>query len=277
MTDRGQDETKRLPARRRQRGSALLIVLWAMVGLSVIGARLLATGRSDLQIAANLEGAARAELAADGAIQHSIALLLSPEDAPPGRHWQWTTDGVSLDVTVEDLSGRINPNKASPELLLALLRAAGVVSGSDSLVAAIVDWRSAGPTPQIDPARLIPYRAAGLTSGPPGLPFRSIDELGAVLGMTPARLALLRPHLTVWSESEPNPAAADPVVKAALDAVGAGRAGAAGTPRPVQLVNLSATAVTKQGARFTRRCDVMVDTAVPGGTWRILTWETPNA
>ena len=43
---------------RHQRGFALLLVLWAMVLLSLIGARIAACGRAEAQLAANVRDAA---------------------------------------------------------------------------------------------------------------------------------------------------------------------------------------------------------------------------
>ena len=69
----------------------------------------------------------------------------------------------------------------------------------------------AGPHPSPHGAKAAQYRAAGMTYGPPGRPFENLDELGYVLGMTKPLLAALKPHLTLWSTSDPDPAAADAV------------------------------------------------------------------
>jgi general secretion pathway protein K len=59
---------------------------------------------------------------------------------------------------------------------------------------------------------LAEYQAAGLDYRPPGAPLETLDELGRVLGMTPAILATIRPYLTLYGPPQPNPATADPIV-----------------------------------------------------------------
>lgn len=71
----------------RDRGFALLIVLWAVVLLALLATRLMAAGRTELQLSANLRGAAEAEAAADGAVQEAMFHLLNPSDA-------WRADGA---------------------------------------------------------------------------------------------------------------------------------------------------------------------------------------
>jgi general secretion pathway protein K len=63
---------------------------------------------------------------------------------------------------------------------------------------------------------LAEYGAAGLDYGPPHAPLERLDELGRVLGMTPAVLAAMKPHLTLFGPPDPSAATIDPVVAAAL-------------------------------------------------------------
>lgn len=264
----------RRAGRNGERGFALLIVLWAVALLALIGTRLTAGGRTEAQLASNLRAAAVAEAAADGAVHEAAFHLL---DAPDRR---WPADdqpralrvgAVPVVVRVRDEAGRINPNTAPPELLDALLRAVGADSRAAArLAAAIADWRFPGVQKHPNGAKAPEYRAAGLDYGPPGAPFRSIDELGAVLGMTPELLARLRPHLTVAAEGEPDPARADPVVLAALRALGGGQLPDGDEdPGAARAVTVTATAAPA-GARFTRRATLRLDQ----GQWRILTWDT---
>ena len=120
---------------------------------------------------------------------------------------------------VNELARRIevNPSTASPLLLEALLR----VTGSDPdnarrLATAISEWVGSASTPRPQEAMMAEYRAAGLDYGPPSGPVESLSELGRVLGMTPAVLRAIRPHLTLYGPPEPNAATSDPIVAAAL-------------------------------------------------------------
>src|SRR5262245_28502086 len=176
-------------ANRRNDGFALIIVLWTLVLIAFIVGHVTANGRTEVRIAGNMVAEATAEAADDGAIVAAIFNLLDPN--PDQR---WPLDGSPHELTIgtsrvmirlQDESGRINPNSASPELLEALLR----VTGSDQetahqLTTAIGEWVGlAGAGAQL-PGQPAAYRAAGLDYGPPGAPLESLDELGRVLGMT---------------------------------------------------------------------------------------------
>src|SRR5207237_1600440 len=84
------------------------------------------------------------------------------------------------------------------------------------LAAAIAEWvGTAAPGHSAEDATT-DYAEAGLDYAPPRQPMETLDELARVLGMTPAVLSAIRPHLTVYGPRAPDPAAADPTVAAAL-------------------------------------------------------------
>lgn len=267
----------RLPSPRQQGGFALLLVLWTMVLLSLIGSRIAATGRTEAQLAANIRDAAVTEAAADGAVQDAAFHLLAAPPRPwpaAGIEGSLVLPGVATTVRVESEEGRVNPNLASAELLGALLRAAGSDTQSAAAVAAaIVEWRfpgaSAGPAMRA-------YQAAGLAYGPPGAPFRNLGELAAVRGMTPALLAALTPHLSLFATGDPDAGDADPVVLAAMQAA-TGRA-----PRPERggappsVVRVTATAAGPNGTRFVRRAVLALNRQAAEPV-RVLGWEAPGA
>ena len=183
----------------REGGFALLVVLWSLALLALLGTHVVATGRSEVQLAANLRGAAAAEAAADGALFQAVFHLLDPS---PRRWWP---DGVSREIAlpggaaatvrVESEQGKVNPNLAPAPLLQALLLPLGVEPrAAASLAASILDWRTAGQRPRPDGAKEPQYRAAGRDYAPPGRPFESLDELGLVTvaaGSLPAGEAAL--------------------------------------------------------------------------------------
>ena len=95
------------------------------------------------------------------------------------------------------------------------------------------------------------YRAAGLPYGPPGTPFQSVDELADVLGMTPALFARLAPHLTVFTDGDPDLSTRDPVVSSALRDI----SGAVDDTSNIQdtgdaVLRIAATAAAPDGARL---------------------------
>jgi general secretion pathway protein K len=256
-----------------ERGFALLIVLWTMVLLALVATRVAASGRTEAQVTANLRGAAVAGMAADAAVHEAIFHLLARGAGrwAPAGHWRVAFQGTKVAVEVEDLAGRVNVNAAPPDLLSALLDVLGVAPDqAASLAAAILDWRTPGQRPRPHGAKAPEYREAGRGYAPPGAPFRDVGELGEVLGMTPALLARLRPHVTVWGGGDLDPAFADPVVRAALEALGRGGAARGGTDE--MLVAITAEATGPGGSRFARHAIVEIAPDPRGKPWRILAW-----
>lgn len=260
-----------------ERGFALIIVLWSVVLLTLIVTGLAATGRTEVQLASNLRAAAVAEAAADGAVHEAIYRLLDPQRPWPADNAERVLQvpGATVLVQVVDDAGKLNPNRASPELLAGLMRRLDVGAGPATQVArAIVDWRDPG-----DPARpreliAAQYRAAGRSYGPPGAPLLSLDELGAVLGMTPELLDRLTPYLSVLTDIPTDPALALPALRQAM-------ADASGPPRPVprrppRNVTITAQAAGTAGAQFTRRASVRLGNGPKEPLFLIQVWEAPG-
>jgi general secretion pathway protein K len=262
---------------RSQRGFALLIVLWSIVLLALLATQITAAGRSELQLAANLREAASAEAAADGGVFMAVFHVL---DAPPGR---WDADGsihetsqgrFRLQVRIEDENGKINPNDAPQDLLAALLSAEGADPASQSIAHAIVDWRFPGDAQ----AKAQQYRSAGRNVAPEGRPFRSVAELGNVLGMTPELLARIAPHLSVYADSTVDYARADPVVQSVLRLTSGGPPPAAPGPSPPPTVaTITSEATDARGGRFVRRAVVAFASDAAGRLFRTLTWQNGPA
>jgi general secretion pathway protein K len=246
----------------RQRGFALLIVLWSVALLALIGTRITAAGHAETRLATNLRAQAVAEAAADGAAYEALYHFLD------GSAKHWPADGQArriklpqavADVTMVDESRKISLNGSSLPLLSGLLHALGLERHLAAvLTARIGDWRTPSQGPSPLGAKGPEYLAAGRDWGPPDQPFRSIDELGMVLGMTPDVLARLRPYVSPWIQSSPSVAGSDPVVRAALT-----EAAASGLPpqafdEPATLT-IVAVAAGNGGGRFTRRMVVRMN------------------
>ena len=260
-------------------GFALLLVLWSLVLLSLLVTQLTASGRSEAQLALNLRTNAATEAAADGAVREAVFHLIDGSAAhwpANGQPHDIRVAGTRVTVRIDSEAGRINPNTAQPELMAALLHAAGAdTQTARSVATAMVDWRFPGDQPRQGGAKLPQYRAAGRDYGPPGAPFESLDELGLVLGMTPELLGRMMPHLTLHHEGDPNPAAADPVVLAALrEALGT-------LPATAQRIDettvaITATALGENNSRFVRRAVVRIGAGRGNASlYEVLSWSAP--
>jgi general secretion pathway protein K len=264
---------------RRSRGFALLIVLWTLVLIAFLVAHITASGRTEIRIADNLIDNAVARTAADGAISAAIFNLSNPR--PEQR---WPLDGAlrplavgdsRVELRLEDEASRINPNLASPLFLQALLQTLGVTPQiAQRLAGAIAEWVGSAQDPRPPEAVLADYRAAGLDYQPPGAPLESLDELGRVLGVTPAVLAALRPHLSLYAPAEPSRRSSDTVVAAALaTATQSGEAATPTEPTPPDVVTARITAVASGPgkARIERVAVVRIGASLANG-YAILAW-----
>ena len=271
----------RAPAGRgRDEGFALLIVLWMLVLTSFLVAMIAGSGRTELRITGNLVANGAAAAAADGAIYQAIFNSIDPRP-----ELRWPLDGsihefaigdCVVDVRLQDEAARINPNLASPELLEALLRAIGRdPESARQLALAIGEWIGNTNSAQPKAAVLADYRQSGRDYAPPGAPLESLDELGGVIGMTPATLAALRPHLSLFAPAQPNPARADPIVAAALEVVArAGVSASALTSQPSdnRTVRITVIAHGPSNAVATHTAIVKVGPAQAGG-YAVVAWD----
>lgn len=259
----------RRPRQAHPRGFALLMVLWIVALLALLGTRLVANGRSETRIAATLRDSAVAEAAADGAIPAAVFHLLAP--APQG----WAVDGqphrlrlgaAEVVVRITDERWKVPLNGAPVALLQALLQELGTDAHSAAALAQrMQDWRSDADAA----AHLLPYRAAGRAWGPPGAPFRSIDDLALLLGMTPPLLQRLRPHVTVFAEGLPAATTPDATVARALARLAEAGMQLAAVDGP-RVLRIRADS-RSGGARFRREAVVRL---VPDGAapYRVLDW-----
>jgi general secretion pathway protein K len=243
-----------------QQGFALLVVLWSVVFLAFLMTQILAGSRTAISLASNLRAAAQARAADDGAIDEAIfhALATGRDNWPPdGAPHLLTIGGLGVSLRIETLAGRVNPNIASGALLAGLLHAAGEPGNTAAQLAQnILDWRSPAASLQAAAALADTYRAAGLPYGPPATQFADLDQLSDVLGFTPALLAALKPHLSLYQPGDPDPKVADPIVRQAIafaDATNPIGTGSEGAPA----IRITACAVGP--ARTCRNAAVSLD------------------
>ncbi len=191
--------------RQHQHGIALVLVLWAVALLTVIAGGFAFSMRTSSLLARNQAASAQAEALADAGIQRAIYELLKPLNDVQrwkgnGETHRWEFSGTNIDITLQDISGKIDLNSASDDLLRGLLKSAGLSDEkSDALLDAILDWRDADKLRRLNGAEENDYRAAGMKYMPANAPFTTVDELRRVLGMTPELYARLEDSLTVDS------------------------------------------------------------------------------
>ena len=190
---------------RDQQGIALIIVLWITTLLMLIASSFIYAMRTDINIVANSMARARLEAAADAAVQRGIMEMLKPPQLPN----RWTTDGVvqpwnfqgvAVDVSMTDESGKIDINTAADVLLRGLLLSQGLKDEEAAAVTdAILDWRDPDSLKRLRGAEETEYLAAGYSYKPANAAFQSIEELRLVIGMTPELFDKVAPLITIYS------------------------------------------------------------------------------
>ncbi len=188
----------------RQRGIALVVVLWLVVLLTVIGASHARNMRIETSLAFNHVSTARARALAEAGINRAIMELFVSDTTTrwplDGTARQIQLDSGNVNIAILDASGLLDLNKADAAQLEAVLKAAGAEEAlSQELTDAILDWRDKDQLRRLHGAEDNDYRHAGLNWGARDGLFASIDELRYVLGMTHELFERLAPYLTIHS------------------------------------------------------------------------------
>lgn len=189
----------------RQRGVALVLVMWVGVILTVVASSFILERRTETMVVMNSVALARAEAAANAGVSRAILEAYRTDNPPErwkrdGTPYEWQYNGVPLRVEMRDESAKIDINTASEALLRGLLLSTGLADEEATrLLDAIIDWRDADSLKRPSGAEESDYRAAGLAYRPGNAPFQATEELQLVLGMRPELFRRLAPSITVYS------------------------------------------------------------------------------
>ena len=178
---------------KRQRGAALLLVLWALALLSVLLGGLAAWVQLESRQALWLRQHTQTVLAAEA----GIALAMADRHwIADGRDIPLTFDDAQLHVSLRSERGKLYLINAEADDFMRLALACGATQGqADQLVKALEARRNQG----------LP-------------PFRVLEEVRQLPGMTQALYSQLLPEITLWSDLDrPDPAFASPLMRKALN------------------------------------------------------------
>jgi general secretion pathway protein K len=251
-----------IATKHNQRGFALLLVLWTVALLALLGTYLVVAARERLVMAQNLRTAATLESAADGATQHAIFELLKGQWTPDETIRTVRIGNVEVGIFLEDEALKLNPNYASAAELQALLRQISVDQRSAAaLAAALVDWRTPGGKQTLSGAATANDGSGGNDKSP-GIPFARLSDLAAVPEMTPDIMQRLKPHLTLFTGSDPDLVPAT----SGAEAVNA-----------VRVIGIVAVARGPGRAMFTRHIIVRTNARRSGRRYEILMSDSDDA
>jgi len=196
----------------RQKGIALVIVLWILLLVTISTGAYTLMARMDQLEAHTVISSTRARMAAESGINLAILSLRDPDEltrlVSDGRPYQFQVQDVQVEIQVTDERGKVDINAVNEATLLQLFQGHGL-EGDDAvyLAAAVMDWADVDEMERANGAELPAYSSAGLDVGPGNRPFLMIEEILQVLGMPWDLFKKIEPGLTVFSESGmPDPA-----------------------------------------------------------------------
>lgn len=191
----------------RDKGFALIVVLWLGVLLALMAAGFASAVTSRLRATSADADLVRAEAFADAGARIALLDLMNagsrngspPRFARDGTPLVCALEGEAvLVIQAEDEEGKVNLNLADERLLTALF--AGLGSTDDEArhyADAIIDFRDADDDKRLNGAERDDYHGKG--AGPKNAAFQSIDELDQVLGLPAGIRQSAKAYLTTLS------------------------------------------------------------------------------
>jgi general secretion pathway protein K len=191
---------------RKEKGIALVMVLWITILVTVTSGAYALMARVDQLEANALLSGTRARMIAEGGIHLTSVMLRDQNEATrmiaDGRPYQQEIDGILLEIRVTDERGKLDINSVDEMTLQTLFVNNGMdITDAELLAAAVMDWRDLDEVERVNGAEYDTYMAAGLPTGPGNRPFMMNDELLQVLGMPFELYRAIEPGITVFSRS----------------------------------------------------------------------------
>ncbi len=212
----------------RNRGVALIMVLWVLTLLALIAASFSSTTRTEVNLARNIVESTKAEALAEAGVHEAILGLNGDSGDEPWRVdrtvYAWRFAGGEIRVAIDDEGAKIDLNATQGQILRNLFLALELGDGrklelgeADALADAILDFRDPDDLIHTSGAEDGDYRSADLEHDAKDAPFEAVEELQQVYGMTREIYQLVAPALTVHARRRrPFTATALPLVQAAL-------------------------------------------------------------
>lgn len=184
-----------MKARRQEpeAGVVLIAVLWGVMVLAAIALALSSSVRVGVEGLQNRKEHLATYYAARGGLFRTIALLTNvPATSeeqffrPGQQKLEWAETPGRVAVEVSDETGKVDLNRASPEVLQRLFEALGLDRRSaQALVDAVEDWRDPDSYHRLNGAEESYYLALPGSYRPANADFQSVEELLLVRGVTP--------------------------------------------------------------------------------------------
>jgi general secretion pathway protein K len=187
--------------RGRERGLALLIVLWVIVAMALLVSSFSVSVRSSIGFVTSEVKLSGIEALLDGGVEVAAARLIDQNQKqrwrPNGRSHTVRFEDYELTISIRDANGLVDLNKADKDLLHHLLRQ---FTESEQravfLRDHILEARGVSKAKQDD----LRTDAAARPDPLPSLPFIDVGQLRSIEGMTPEIFRRISPFVTVYSK-----------------------------------------------------------------------------
>jgi general secretion pathway protein K len=208
-----------------RRGMVLLIVLWTIALCSALAMATSVSFRSFAGIGSIDRDRTQSDALLTAGLEMAAGLAMGWPDTPSlDRETTFDLSTGTVRATVSDEGGRIDIGKAPPDLLAALLHAAGASQlQADDVAQSIVAWRSHNDdrSPNDNRANTNSAITDANTSDSkaPNVFLTDVDQIAAVPGMRPEWIAAIAALATVFGAETVNPLTAPAGVIASLPGV----------------------------------------------------------
>lgn len=264
----------------RESGFVLVAVIWIAGLLAVVATAITLSLRSHMILTGNGAQLAKLETVADGMIElKAFRLATAPASTPQAFNLNgmpvscaWS-DGVTVDVAVQDAGGLVDVNAASPLLMHALLRGLGVAEDrAQTIERDLLDFRDPDSVGQ--DGRPEPVTYPGKNFGPKNAPLAVAEELDQVPGINGELFRKMRPFVTVLSQQPGIDLGKAPPQLIKILAAGLGsveKLQAFASPSPGKIFEIDATARFGDGMRYRRQAEIVI-LHQPSRPFAVLSW-----
>lgn len=191
----------------KQRGVALILVLWVLSILTLMAGSFTLTMRRETAGLSHTKENAQALAQAKSGLVLAQSMLLQEDEAK-----RWRVDGSIYEIESETAKtririqsefGKIDINSTSAQLLHHVLQFAPLeTQAQQELENTILDWRDEDDTTRLLGAEKAEYKAAKLSYAPRNKPFRSFAELQMLKGMNAEVFAWMQKIFTIYAAGQ---------------------------------------------------------------------------
>lgn len=189
---------------KREKGIALVLVLWVTLLMSVIAGSFALSARTESIQSRILYNETQARFMAEAGLNRAVFELRNPDPVSrwiaDGRTYEMELDGVKIEIKMTDESGKIDLNQANEELLIGLFASVGMgLDEAIGLADKVMDWKDADEEVRLSGAEDADYFAVDYRHGAKDAPFDTVPELIQVMGVSYEMYRKIEPALTVYS------------------------------------------------------------------------------